>query len=121
MRVLVCGGRDYQDRRRVFQFLDQLHAQVQISLVIHGACRRKGSDELCGTDRWAQEWAQAREIAYLGVPAKWSTYGNSAGYRRNGEMLRRAKPERVVASQGGRGTADMIQQAENAGILVDRF
>lgn len=114
MRLLVCGGREYTDRARTFAEMDRIHGAVGIDLVVHGACRKKG--ELAGADRWAQEWAQENEIAYLGIPAKWNTHGRPAGPIRNADMLRRAKPDYALAMPGGTGTADMIGRCAAAGI-----
>jgi hypothetical protein len=115
-RVLVCGGRDYQDWRRVFVELDRLHAERCISLVIHGACIQRGM--LSGADRWAEAWARAREVPYLGVPARWRVDDRAAGPKRNAHMLAEWKPDVVVAAPGGRGTADMVRRAREVGVEV---
>lgn len=39
MKVIVCGGRDYQDRDAVWAALDKAHAQRPLSMVIHGGAR----------------------------------------------------------------------------------
>lgn len=116
--MLVCGGRDYRDRAFVFRALDRAHAKRPITLVIHGACKDKRTGELCGADRWAQEWAVDREIPYLGVPARWTSEGNAAGPKRNARMLEVYRPEGVTAFPGGAGTADMTSQAKAAGLQV---
>jgi hypothetical protein len=118
MIIIVCGGRNYQNRENVFTYLDELHAFRQISMVIHGACMQKGSIELCGADRWAEEWACYREVAYMGIPAKWSTQGNSAGPIRNRTMRLWPDVELVVAFPGGVGTQNMIDLAHKGGIKV---
>lgn len=117
-RVFVSGGRDYQDRGRVFQEIDRLDDALGVSLVIHGACMKKGSIELQGADRWAQEWALEHERPYIGFPAQWTKHGRPAGPRRNGEMIRRMKPEFGIVFPGGIGTADMTKQARASGIEV---
>lgn len=109
MKILVCGGRDYQNYQRVCEVLDQL---MPITLVIHGAA--KGADSLA--DRWARD----REIPVQPVPADWDQYGKAAGHIRNAEMLLMG-PDRVVAFPGGRGTDNMVQQAMNARIAVQRI
>jgi hypothetical protein len=118
-RVLVCGGRDYADRARAFHELDAMHAEETIRLVIHGACADH-EGRLRGADRFAEEWAIAREVPYAGVPARWKLYGRGAGPRRNGEMLMLWSPDAVLALPGGSGTADMVRRAEQFGILVRR-
>lgn len=118
MRVLVCGGRDYNNRQRVFAAMDAIHVQRGITMVIHGACCESNAPTLLrGADRWADEWASENEIPCLRVPAKWRLDGKRAGPVRNGEMLR-CKPALVVAFPGGRGTADMVGRAKAAGIAV---
>ena len=124
MKVLVCGGRDYADQLAAFKALDALHEMDpatglgRITLVIHGACCALGDHtELRGGDRFGQEWAQIREVPYLGVPARWLTEFKRAGMERNWRMLDYG-PEYVVAFPGGRGTANMIDVAKERGLTV---
>lgn len=117
-RVLVCGGRVYNDRTAVYNVLDAVHALEPISLLIHGACCDKETGELCGADGLAEQWAISRQIPYCGMPAKWNQHGRSAGPIRNGEMLAKWKPQRVVAFPGSLGTVDMVHKSRAAGIDV---
>lgn len=112
-RVLVTGGRDFRDRQAVYGALDAEHRAQPITLVIHGACKNRNG-HICGADGLAQEWAISREVPYLGVPAKWALHKLAGGPIRNGDMLRDWKPHRVFAFPGGRGTADMVEQARLA-------
>lgn len=114
VRILVCGGRDYQDHKAVFAVLDRLHEERGVDLVIHGACVQRGL--LSGADRWAEAWAMAREVPYLGFPARWNAEGNGAGPKRNARMLERCKPHLVVGFPGGRGTKGMLKMARDAGV-----
>lgn len=109
---LVCGGRDYVNRDSVFVALDALHRKHANLTIIHGACPT-------GADAFAHEWAILNECTVIAVPAKWSTHGASAGPRRNTIMLMYL-PHGVVSFPGGAGTADMVRQAEAAGIRVWR-
>lgn len=104
MRVLVCGGRDYQDHARVFAELDRLDEQRGITLVIHGACQQRGL--LSGADRWAEVWARASSIPYMGWPG--------LGAR----MIEQAKPEVAVHFPGGNRTRREIRRARAAGVEV---
>lgn len=106
MRVLVCGGRDYQDSERVELEL----ALVQPTLVIHGGAR--------GADYLAFLWSQERGIPSECFAADWETYGRGAGPIRNARMLAEGKPDLVVAFPGGRGTEDMKRRARAAGVPV---
>lgn len=110
MRVLVCGGRGYRDVKRVHRVLDDLHFKTPISALIHGAA--------VGADEIAETWALSRQIDYCGFPAKWDKYGSAAGPIRNALMIEDGKPDLVIAFPGGRGTANMVRQAQEAGVEV---
>ena len=111
-RILVCGGREYDDRDFVYRILDAVHRKQPISEIIHGACHKGGADIL------AEDWAKSRQVNYRGIPAKWGKLGKRAGRIRNKEMLDAASPSGVVAFPGGDGTADMVKQARDRGISV---
>jgi hypothetical protein len=110
MRVLVCGGREYDDQEWVNFVLDRESATHQIELVMQGGAR--------GADTLARLWAESRCVDCLTVPANWEKHGRSAGPIRNTRMLT-YKPDRVIAFAGGRGTANMVKQARGAGIFVE--
>jgi hypothetical protein len=109
MRVLITGGRDFSDRELLFEALDRLHAAHSFTVLIHGDAN--------GVDRLAGEWGTARGIAVEAHPADWKKHGRAAGPIRNQKMLEE-KPELVVALPGGRGTADMVRKAKQAGLEV---
>lgn len=109
MRVLVCGGRDYDDADFLRRSLWQLHMQPLFDLVIQGGA--KGADQL------AEQWCMDNAIPYLCVPAPWPTKGKSAGILRNLRMLE-YRPDLVVAFPGGNGTAHMIRIAQEAGVAL---
>jgi hypothetical protein len=109
MRVLVCGGRNYRDRRLVFHTLDSL---VGISTLIHGCAS--------GADGLAARWARARGVPQEPYPPNWRRYGLAAGPIRNQQMLDEGRPDLVVAFPGGKGTFNMVDKAEGAGVRVLR-
>lgn len=111
MRVLVCGGRDYNDAKTVREVLDRLHKETPFSCVIHGAAR--GADTLAGL------WAKRSEVPVEAYTAAWSRYGRAAGMIRNEQMLREGRPDLVVAFPGGVGTAGMVRIARAAGVRVE--
>lgn len=97
--VAVSGGRAYSNGKRVFEVLDQVHAEEPISLLIQGECPDGGADEL------SRKWAKSREVNYQGVPPKVKKYGwPAAGPKRNREMGE-MRPTLWVLFPGGRGTA----------------
>jgi hypothetical protein len=110
MRVLVCGGRNFDDVNAVHGALDAIHAETPITFIIEGGAR--------GADSLAQFWALSNEIPGKSYPADWETHGRAAGPIRNLEMLTDGKPDLVVAFPGGRGTQNMVTQARLAGVRV---
>lgn len=111
-RVIVCGGRDYTDRERVFAALDRADARRRIDYLIHGGA--PGADELAG--EWARERGRPHEV----MRAEWKRLGAAAGPARNQRMLDECRPSALIAFPGQRGTADMVRRAEAAGLPVWR-
>ncbi|MET3481494.1 DUF2493 domain-containing protein [Methylobacterium sp. 1973] len=148
MRVLICGGRYYgmipkgtprhtwewrnaarqaeEERAFLFAALAKFDSLRGIQLVIHGAAS--------GADGMAAEWAADNGIEVRAFPADWQDtshpdariktlpngrrYDANAGPRRNRRMLREGQPDVVIAFKGGKGTADMIAAATEAGVEV---
>jgi hypothetical protein len=107
-RVLVCGGRTYGDRRSVYTCLDGMIPKP--TTIIHGGAH--------GADMLAHDWAVCHQIPRRVFMADWENQGRAAGPLRNARMLREGQPHLVLAFPGGRGTANMIRQAKDAGVPV---
>ena len=97
-RIIVCGGRNYNNREHVFSTLDRIHSQRAITMVIEGW--------QTGADALAWEWAVQRKVEVRSIKADWD------------KMLMEGRPIAVYAFPGGNGTANMLQQAYDAGIAV---
>ena len=110
MKVLVSGGRDFDDLSMLMDRLDRLHAMHPITKLIHGGAR--------GVDTMAGQWADVYGIPVEVYPADWKKYGKSAGYRRNAQMLREGEPDEVVVFPGGKGTQMMAKLAREKGYYV---
>ncbi len=108
-RVIVCGGRKFDDRMLMARVLDRVVEQKGEIFVIQGGAN--------GADKLAGEWAASRGIPCAEVAAPWAVYGDGAGPIRNGWMLA-LQPDGVVAFPGGAGTANLIKQARDAGVPV---
>lgn len=109
MKLLVCGGRDFADATLVFDKLNAVHAKRPIEIIIEGGAY--------GADHMAKLWAQRNGIHVCTVLAQWDKFGKGAGPKRNAAMLS-LNPDGVLAFPGGRGTANMVQQAKDAGVKV---
>ena len=115
MRVVVTGGRDFTDTRRVFAALDALHDRRPITALIEG--------EASGLDVRAKAWARQRGVPPVPFPAPWTdiahpsavvrhrrdgtAYDAAAGGRRNQQMIDEGRPDFGLVFPGGTGTADM--------------
>lgn len=103
MRVLVCGGRDFNKYVVIYDALDNLYFQHKINTIITGGAK--------GADYWGEAWAITNHVPLVVFKANWEKYGKSAGHIRNTQMINEGKPNLVLAFPGGKGTANMIKQA----------
>lgn len=108
MRVIVCGGREYNDAAALSRVLTE-HGVTWLA--------EGGSN---GADWLARHWAlsQSPRVPVTTYPADWEQHGKAAGPIRNQFMLEHAKPDAVIAFPGGKGTADMVRRAKAAGVRV---
>jgi hypothetical protein len=114
MRVIVCGGRDFDDRQWLWNGLDEIHDTIGITELIEGGA--------AGADRLAGQWveyvnyvARGPVIYHTVVPAEWEKHGRSAGWLRNVAMAD-LEPDYVIVAPGGRGTQMMVDIAKRRDI-----
>jgi len=125
MRVLVCGSRHFNDWPLFLEKMERIALEhfprteedeygnfLYVVTIIHGNAK--------GTDTLADQWAVINWTGLKVYPADWNTYGEAAGPIRNKQMLDEGKPDLVVAflAPDSRGTKNMIEQAEKAGVPV---
>ena len=127
MKVLIFGGRDFNDQNHMANVLNAFYdLNGPITCVVHGAA--KGADLL--GQHFARNWLGVPDEPY---PAAWSDltapgavikqgrygpYNVIAGHQRNQRMIDEAKPEWAIMFPGGAGTADMKARLDKAGIPV---
>ncbi len=110
MKIVVTGGRDYEDEAMIYDVLDGLSPTT----LFVGDCPT-------GADRVAREWAETTGVELRVFEADWTKHGKAAGPVRNGQMLNAAGPDCfVVAFKGGRGTSDCARQAVGKNMIVLR-
>lgn len=117
LKVLVTGSRDLKSYEPVYAALDELWAQGQPMIVIHGDAR--------GADKFADVWAVFRtNVTVVRVPADWANDGPMAGPTRNKRMLELG-PDLVLAflQTGAKnsGTRGMSTLAREAGVEVRTY
>ena len=111
-RVLVCGGRDYDNQERVRRTLDAAleaaRSAGKVAVIIHGNAR--------GADLLADQYARERSLKVIPFPADWNLHGRRAGPIRNIKMLTESRPHVIIAFKGGKGTAHMMKIGREAGV-----
>lgn len=112
IKVIVAGSRKWPWRQYLFSALDfylQNYAPEEIQ-VINGTAG--------GPDSWGGEWAEARGVEQVRMPADWDTLGRRAGMVRNQQMAEVAT--HLIAFWDGEspGTKAMIEMATDRGLVV---
>lgn len=122
MRILVCGGRDFDDYKYLSKCIDKFCLDEGLCeneyLMPMGVTIISGMSR--GADRLAVDWAVVNWANLEEYPADWNRHGRFAGPIRNQQMLN-AEPDVVLAFPGGRGTEHMKQIAREKGVRVIEF
>ncbi len=111
MKVVVCGGRGWSDRKAIFKRLFDLPSD---SIVVEGGCH--------GADTMVREVALDLGLEVVTFWAAWKKYGKSAGHRRNIKMLNTG-PGLVIAFHNdlsqSKGTKHTVTEARKRGIETE--
>ena len=110
MKVIIAGGRNFNDYDKLCQFCDNaLSNQTEVEIV-SGTAR--------GADKLGEKYAKDNGYLVKKFPADWDKYGKSAGYKRNAQMAEYA--DALIAFWDGksRGTKHMIDLAMDANLKV---
>ena len=111
MKLLICGTRKaHSYRGLVYTKLSQIKSAINKTddlEIIEGCCPDSA-------DKWAEEWAIAREIKIYHYP---STSGNYL--KRNIEMIEQADMVIAFWDDFSYGTAHTIAHAAKKGILIN--
>lgn len=109
MKAIICGGREYNNRSAVFDYLDAFNKQIKLTHVVTGGAR--------GADALGADWAASRGVEQTVMRAEWLKHGRSAGLIRNIAMAS-TNPDLVIAFPGGNGTKHMVLTAMKRQIHV---
>jgi len=118
MRILVCGDRNWTDKKTIKEVVSEYNPTV----IIQGGCGKKDKNGKVfrGADLFAKEVADELGILCLQFDADWKKYGRGAGPIRNRRMLVEGKPNLVLAFHNhyseSKGTKDMITQTITSGV-----
>ena len=78
MKLLIAGGRDFNDYERLKRYVDWLRKKYDIKEIVCGMAR--------GADMLGYKYAVENNIKVAKFPADWDKYGKRAGYLRNYDM-----------------------------------
>lgn len=119
MRIIVAGGRKFDNYPMVCNTLDEILKNEDLSKV------EIISGRAIGADRLGERYAHDHNLKLIEFEAQWFKLGRRAGIVRNGQMADYCskdpdKKSLLVAFWNGssRGTANMIDQANSLGIEV---
>jgi hypothetical protein len=115
MRVLVCGGREFDDWQLFISAMDDIATERDFDgnqpiTIIEGGAK--------GADFCARLFAKYCGWEHMPFPANWKAYGRAAGPMRNQQMIEEGRPQLVIAFPGDDGTADMVRRARLIGVEV---
>ena len=126
MRVIIAGGRDFNDFKLLESNINKIFKQLSDEKLISIYVNESNIEIICGKARGAdtlgEQFAKEYKLSIKYFPADWNTYGKSAGYRRNAEMANYAKEDNgvLIAFWDGKskGTKHMIDLAKSNNIKV---
>ena len=102
MRLLVSGGRHFDDAALVDIELSSIHAKTPISVMIHGG--------LPGLGFPAEAWARRNHVHIIRYPANFSL-GKTGDSTRDLFMLADSRADTLLVFPGGRRTEELLRQA----------
>ena len=110
LKVIVAGGRDFQNYGLLSEKLDKLFSKRADVVIVSGMAS--------GADSLAVKYADENKIRVSEFSEKWKKFGNASGFRRNVEMARFA--DACVCFWDGKsvGTKHMIDTAKRMNLKL---
>lgn len=128
MKVIIAGGRDYNDYEMVKSVCNCCGLFDISTEVISGRCSDKKNgvhtfttDDgkmVYGADGLGERYAKEYGLRVHPFEADWSKYGNSAGPIRNNKMAMEADALVAFFDGKSKGTGNMIKTAKAKGLLI---
>lgn len=106
--LAVVGSRSFIDKRLSWRVLDRVRSKV--AAVVTGGAE--------GADSLGAAWARSKGIPVRIIRPDWKRFGNSAGPRRNAEIVAEAGALIAFWDGASRGTADVVARARASGVPV---
>ena len=110
LKVIVAGGRDFQNYNLLSEKLDILFSKTANVVIVSGMAR--------GVDSLAVKYAEENKIRVSEFPAQWDKHGRASGFRRNVEMARFADACVCFWDGNSVGTKHMIDTAKRMNLKL---
>lgn len=104
MKLIVAGGRDYLDRKRMLNKVRSLMQKGAIPADVELVCGLARGADLTARGIWKD----TLKLPVHDFPAEWDKHGKSAGYKRNLQMGEFADAALVFWNGKSKGTKHMI-------------
>ena len=111
MRLIIAGGREFNDYEMVKQYADAFIGKESKVTIISGLAK--------GADTLACQYAEERAYALEGFAAEWHKYGRAAGIKRNKYMAKNADSLLAFWDGKSKGTMHMIDFADSLGLRIE--
>lgn len=109
MRLIIAGGREFNDYELLKEKLDNLLINNTNDVeIVSGKAR--------GADSLGEKYAKEKGYLIKEFPAKWNEYGKRAGYLRNEEMALYATHCVCFWDGKSKGTKHMIDLAKKSNL-----
>ena len=117
-KLIICGGRHFDDYEALERVVDKVISELnssEESEIVSGHCQ--------GTDLLGELYAEKHGLKCSVFPAKWEKFGKAAGPIRNSEMIdyiSDSENPMVIAFVGpnSKGTMDTVNKAVKAGFTI---
>ncbi len=110
MKVIIAGGRNFNDYGKLFQFCNNiLFKQTEVEIV---------SGTANGADKLGEKYANDKRLPIKKFPPNWKMFGRGAGIKRNVEMANYADVLIAFWDSKSKGTKHMIDQAKHNNLEV---
>jgi hypothetical protein len=112
-RVIVAGGRDFQNYNLLKNKLDLLLSSKENVVIVSGCAK--------GADMLGEKYARQNNLVISFYPALWGQFGKQAGFGRNLEMAKNADACVCFWDGESTGTKHMIDTAKSLNLKLRVF
>lgn len=110
MKVIIAGGRDFDNYTLLVEKCDKIFSMLKNPIIISGTAR--------GADKLGEKYAQEKGYKVVQYPANWEEFGKKAGILRNVEMAKNSDALVCFWDGKSRGTKHMIETAEKLSLKI---